>query len=149
MEIKITVMVGNMEPIELKVDVPVEGVSAIEIDKPIEPIRQYDVYFDERSPAWCKCAEMNKVFLIQQQEYATCKLKKAGYLFLNDVFDMLGLPRTRAGQVVGWTYDPEVDHCPGYVDFGIFGSANAECVNGKKNDWVLSFNVDGNILQYL
>ena len=77
---------------------------------------------------------------------ANFKLKKQGYPFLNEVYDMLGLPRTRAGQCVGWVRDE--DH-RGYVDFGIFDRVNADFINGKNTIALLDFNVDGDILKYL
>ena len=43
-----------------------------------------------------------------------------GYLFLNDVYDLLGIPKSKAGQVVGWIYDKN-NNTDGdnYVSFGL------------------------------
>ena len=49
--------------------------------------------------------EYNLHFLGLQQELANRMLIANGYFFLNDVFEMLGYPRSVAGQIVGWTYD--------------------------------------------
>ena len=109
----------------------------------------YAVIFDENSKAWTKNPECNKMFLLRQQEYANEKLRAQGYLFLNEVYDTLGLPRTRAGQLVGWTYDVHNPVGDNYVDFGIFEYCNRKFVNGFEKSVLLDFNVDGNILDHL
>lgn len=106
----------------------------------------YTYVFDETSSAWQRDAEDNKFFLLRQQDYANDKLKAKGYLFLNEVLDMVGIQRTRAGQTVGWMLDGDGD---GFVDFGIFDircKANREFVNGLEKSIWLNFNVDGDIL---
>ena len=84
------------------------------------------------------------MYLRQQETYANDLLKSRGFIFLNDVYDMLGIPRTRAGQVVGWTYDKENPRGDNYIDFGIF--KRKEFVNGYERSVLLDFNVDGIIL---
>ena len=77
-------------------------------------------------------------------EYA--KLKHQGYLFLNEVYDMLGIPRTQAGQVVGWIYDEKNPNGDNYVDFGIYDlhdQQKRDFVNGLERNILLDFNVDG------
>lgn len=102
---------------------------------------------------WQKDAEHNLWYLKQQQNYANEKLRAQGYLFLNDVYEMLGIPRSRAGQAVGWIYD---DKNPGkynnFVDFGIYNinrEPNMDFVNGYEPTILLDFNVDGVILNQL
>lgn len=108
---------------------------------------QYARYFTETCPGWTKDAEFNLMFLLRVQNYATEKLKTRGYLFLNEVYDMLGIPRTKAGQIVGWIYkenNTDGDNC---VDFGIYKTdKNANFVNGFENSILLDFNVDGAII---
>lgn len=114
-----------------------------------KPPSLYARFFNETSPAWNENAEYNLTFLRSQQMYANEMLKVRKYVFLNDVYDMLGLPRTKAGQIVGWIYDeknPIGDNC---IDFGIFVWSNREFVNGHENTVLLDFNVDGNILDRL
>ena len=106
----------------------------------------YARYFDSRNPAWNKDVEFNKMFLVQQQTYANAALVNKKYLFLNDVYDMLGFPRTKAGQVVGWVYDENNAIGDNYIDFGIFNEDNTDFVNGCENAVWLDFNVDGMIL---
>lgn len=99
--------------------------------------------FCEGCTGWTKDAESNLVFLRLQEKWANDRLKAVGHLFLNEVYDMLGLPRSSAGSIHGWVYDPEN---PDYkVDFGIYNihiPANREFVNGWERSIWLDFNVD-------
>ena len=112
----------------------------------------YSVIYDDGCTGWTKDPERNKTFLIMQQNYANEKLKKRGYLFLNEVYEALGVPRTKAGQVVGWIYDEKNPIGDNFVDFGIFDIHSANSSNflkGYERNIVLDFNVDGNILDYM
>lgn len=110
----------------------------------------YARFFDDGCSNWQKDAEHNLWYLKQQQNYANEKLRANGYLFLNEVYDMLGIPRTKAGQIVGWLYKPEDPNFKGdsYVDFGIYDiskECNRDFVNGYERTILLDFNVDGPI----
>lgn len=100
-----------------------------------------------KNPYWEKDKGYNLLFLKTQQRYANDLLRAKKRLFLNEVYDMLGLPRTKAGQVVGWVYDPEKNIVgDNYVDFGIFASADNYSDFVYDNDAILlDFNVDGNV----
>ena len=111
-------------------------------------ISDYARFFDSASPYWEKDAEYNLMFLRQQERYANDLLKANGYLFLNDVYKMLGIDPTKAGQVVGWIYDPENPNGDNYIDFGIYdehNQAKRAFVNGWERNILLDFNVDGDI----
>lgn len=112
-------------------------------------VSQYARFFDDGSPAWTRDPECNLLFLKMQQDYATNLLRTKGYLFLNDVYDMLGIPRSKAGQIVGWVYDKENPIGDNKVDFGLFDEYNSKFVNGYKNSILLDFNVDGSIIDRL
>ena len=107
----------------------------------------YARFFDETCPDWSKDSEYNMFFLIQRRAYANSLLKSRGYLFLNEVYDMLGIPRSKSGQVVGWIYDKENSIGDNYVDFGLFEEHNKDFINGYKRYALLDFNVDGNIFE--
>lgn len=112
----------------------------------------YARFFDEYCAGWSKNAEYNLVFLKQQQNYANDILKTRGHLFLNEVYDMLGIPRTQAGQIVGWVYDIEHPVGDNFVDFGIYDLYNdqkRDFVNGRERSILLDFNVDGNIWELM
>lgn len=115
-------------------------------------ISDYSRIFDECNPSWSKSPEHNLVFLKQQQNYANDLLKSRGHLFLNEVYDMLGFPRTQAGQIVGWVYDDVNPVGDNFVDFGIYNldSERARAfVNGYERSILLDFNVDGNVWKLL
>lgn len=108
----------------------------------------YARFFDESSPYWQKDPEYNLMFLKAQQQYANDLLRAKGRLFLNDVYDMLGIDKTKAGQIVGWVYDPKNPKGDNFVDFGIYNMSNDRVrafVNGYEPTILLDFNVDGNI----
>ena len=100
---------------------------------------------------WQNDNEMNLMFLKAQEKYANDILRSKKRLFLNDVYKMLGLPTTKAGQVVGWVYDPENPIGDNYVDFGIYQDnlSFSDFVNGYDNAILLDFNVDGNIWELM
>lgn len=82
------------------------------------------------------------MFLKCQQNYANDLLKFRGIVFLNEVYEMLGFPRTQEGQVLGWHYDIKNPIGDNYIDFGL-------CEASETSDIVLDFNVDGKVDQYL
>lgn len=102
----------------------------------------YARFFDEWSPQWSKSNELNKLNLLKIQDWANNLLHTRGHLFLNEVYDMLGLKRSSAGAVVGWVEG----HGDGYVDFGMFDvnrKSTREFINGYERAILLDFNVDG------
>lgn len=112
----------------------------------------YAKLWDCGSTGWTKDPEYNLMFLRNQQRYANDILRSKGHLFLNEVYDMLGIPRTKAGNIVGWIYDEKNPNGDNYVDFNIFDKnspANARFVNGDERSVLLDFNVDGPILDLI
>lgn len=112
----------------------------------------YAKFFDDGCNGWTKDPEFNLMFLKDQQRYANDLLKSKGHLFLNEVYDMLGIQRTQAGQIVGWIYDEKHPVGDNYVDFGIYNvynEANRNFVNGYERTILLDFNVDGDILDLI
>ena len=108
----------------------------------------YARFFDEASPCWQNDPEYNLMFLRAQQQYANDLLRAKGRLFLNDVYEMLGLEKSKAGQIVGWVYDRENPNGDNFVDFGIYDMSKERVrafVNGYETNILLDFNVDGNI----
>lgn len=106
-------------------------------------VSQYARFFDESCPQWSKTPEYNLLFLKTQQNYANDLLHARGHLFLNEVYDMLGMKHTQEGSVTGWVLSESSDN---FVDFGIFDvrrKAAREFVNGDERSILLDFNVDG------
>ena len=98
----------------------------------------YARFFDEASSSFVKHPEYNRLFLSNQQNWANDRLNAIGHLFLNEVYDMLGLERSREGSVVGWLVGGDGD---GYVDFGFHEAL--DFMNGYEPRVILDFNVDG------
>lgn len=124
----------------------------IEVADPTAAMSPYTICFDETCGGWQRDAEANKFFLHQQQDWANEKLKAQGFLFLNDVYKMIGAKQTKAGQVVGWIYNEKEPIGDNYIDFGIYNiysEASRNFVNGLEKSIWLTFNVDGDILNYL
>ena len=99
-----------------------------------EILSKYSKRFDNDCSFWMKDPELTEYFLLRAQYYANEKLQAKGHLFLNDVFELLGMAPTKAGQIVGWIYEPGK-----VIDFGISKE------DGTSN-YILNFNVDGEIL---
>lgn len=147
---------GEQVDTELKYDIKAKKFEEIEVDPETgkekkvkktvmvaDPNLQsdYAVYFDSKSRNYETNPDYNRMFLKAQQAFANDKLQTRGHLFLNEVLDDLDLPRTPAGQIVGWTKDgPD-----GYVNFRII-EVERETEDGHHEPaLLLDFNVEGNI----
>ena len=111
-------------------------------------ISPYAKFFDDGCRGWDKDPDYTLMYLRQVQNFANDKLREKGYLFLNDVYDMLDIPRTQLGQVSGWM----LDGGDGYIDFGIYNlddERKRAFVNGRERAILLDFNVDGEIIHNL
>lgn len=112
-------------------------------------------FFDNANPKFWDSDEVgvreyNKEMLIGCQKTANLLLRTNGFLFLNDVFDLLGFPKTPEGQLYGWIDNTEDGD--GYVSFGLIEDNNEDPVFKRPEDdaqndaWLLDFNVDGVII---
>jgi hypothetical protein len=102
----------------------------------------YARFFDESCSQWSKTPEYNLMFLKAQQNYFNDMLKARGHVFLNEVYDALGIPRSGAGAIVGWVIGKGDD----FIDFGLFDGDRPkvrEFINGNERSIILDFNVDG------
>jgi hypothetical protein len=105
----------------------------------------YARFFDNGSSSWSKEPEYNLIFLKCQQNYANDLLRARGHVFLNEVYDMLGIQRSKAGAVVGWLLTPD-GQTDNFINFGVFddrSDAVRDFVNGFEGAILLDFNVDG------
>ena len=119
-----------------------------EVADPVSLYSEFARIYDDGCNGWTKDAEFNLMFLRHTQAQANDILRRRGYLFLNEVYDMLGFQRTKAGQVMGWIYDEEDPVSDNFVDFGIYNTdieKARDFVNGIERVIVLDFNV-ANIL---
>lgn len=143
--VRVQQVVGKEAELDIYRDVKVESVMVDGKKKAVKVVNgteysPYARFFDETSREWVKDAEMNLYFLQCQQTYANHQLRARGHIFLNEVYDSLGMERSAAGQVVGWVINGEGD---GYVDFGIYEARSNRFVNNLEPRIILDFNVDG------
>jgi len=110
-------------------------------------LSQYAKFFDETNPEWSKEPGYNYMYLKSQQVYHNQLLQTRGHVFLNEVYDALGIPRTKAGSVVGWV----IGEGDNFIDFGIFNDRQEvrDFVNGYEKSIRLDFNVDGVIIDLI
>lgn len=110
----------------------------------------YARFFDEYCVPWQKIPEYNLMFLTTQERYWNDILTSRGFVFLNEVYQSLGIDMCSYGQLVGWLKDsPDGD---GYISFNIYDhnkEANRDFVNGRNNAILLDFNVDGKMYDML
>ncbi len=114
----------------------------------------YARFFDENNKLWEKDPELNRFFIQCQQEQFNNRLIGRGYVFLNEVYEALGFEPTKAGQHVGWIYDPKNKNGDSYINFGMYDiykpdgaidEAKAAFINGYERSILLDFNVQGPI----
>ena len=144
MELKITIEAEGIDPVVVKVDIPIEKTTEYNTNQN----SCATAWFDSNCSRWTDNAFINKVFLRCQQSYCDEKLRHNGYLFLNEVFDCLGLPRTAYGQKAGWVFLADFG-ITDFVNFGIISERNQGFNDGVKRDAFLEFNVRDDILKYL
>lgn len=114
----------------------------------------YARFYDDGCKGWSKDSDFNLMFLKDQERYANDLLKTKGHVFLNEVYDMLGIPRCKIGQFVGWVFDETDPRHKGdnFISFGIMdihNEAKRNFVNGYEPSILLDFNVDGNIVDLI
>ena len=97
---------------------------------------KYARFFDDACAGWSKNPQNSLMFLQQQECYANQLLRARGYMLLNEVYRMLGIPETIDGMVAGWIYD--VINSP-VIDFGF--RVNEDFMNGFCNTTLCDFNV--------
>ncbi len=106
-------------------------------------------YYDETCKGYTGDPNLDLMTLRAKQDALTNKLKVQGHLFLNEVYDELGVTRTPIGQRLGWLYDEKNPAGDNFVDFGIYDDnsvANRRFVNGLDKYVLLNFNIDGDIV---
>lgn len=104
----------------------------------------YSRYFDEWSDRWVKDPIVNKATILSVQNWANNILKTRGYVFLNEIYDALGLKRSPVGQLVGWVLTDD-GSTSNFIDFGLYSGSDGvrDFMNGHDRNVLLDFNVDG------
>lgn len=101
------------------------------------------------SDNWNRAPELNLLFLKSQQNWANDRLRARGHLFLNEVYEALGLSHTEAGAVVGWRFNKGSGDDK--VDFGCWNGTDEanDFFWGDADEVLLDFNVDGMIYKLI
>lgn len=131
---------------EIAVDDPETGQTTVKTTRIAKGASRYAKFFGpQTSSQWSDDPGYNLITLRSHQRYANDKLHLKGHITLNEVYDALGLERTKEGFVVGWVKDSK--NGDNYVDFGIFTRDNqdrfADFMTGREEGILLDFNVDG------
>lgn len=114
----------------------------------------YVVLFSENTArSWKSQADFNHGFLISTERYCNQLLHTRGHLFLNEVYDALGMKHTTTGALCGWVLNDAGDN---FVSFGIneYHDGKNRLVTedamgfqpyGRDADFWLEFNCQGTI----
>lgn len=108
----------------------------------------YARIIDERTSVWDPSDDITELNIHAQCNYMNDLLRTRGYVFLSDVYDALGIPRTPASQVVGWLWNKgDGDH---YISFGNVEEHRIKFYDDSRrrevSNYLLDFNVDGEIV---
>ena len=107
-----------------------------------EPVKALtSVRFDRYSTAWVNDKFQNKCTLQSVENWANDILRLQGFIFLNDIYDRLGMPKNKSGQILGWRKENN-----SYVDIQVVDCETYDDVTFDRNAFDLTFNVDGDIL---
>lgn len=115
-----------------KIDMIIDNGGTVETKTFVVEQNTFDRLFDKNSMYWTHDSKYNLHYIQHQQNWANDVLKRKKYLYLNDVYILLGLPTTAIGQMYGWTNDS-------VVDFGLDDICNEEFRKGNVTECYLSF----------
>lgn len=111
----------------------------------------YSFLFDEASIQWQNNPLSNQTFLVAQQTYWNQRLDTYGHVFLNEILDNIGIPRTQEGSLIGWVKSKNENDDVGdrYIDFGIYDKttqAGRDFLEGYNPSIILDFNCDPGVI---
>jgi hypothetical protein len=99
-----------------------------------------EVYDEQTSNNWRSDPELNALYLRVKHNYLLDTLLVRGHVFLNDIHDELGMPRTPIGQIRGWLLTDERSDRQDSFSFW-----EVVQVDDNSNGIILSFSTDGPI----
>lgn len=112
----------------------------ISIELDTDELRERTFVFDRTNPNWVNNPEHNLFFLHGHQNMFNDLLRARGHVFLNDILDLIGFPRTVEGNLVGWALSFQG---PVYIEFKLTTNQDVE------NSVGVQFNFQGYILDQL
>lgn len=127
-----------------------EKKSKMTVNVAAPTVDDYARFFDKTCRHYEENMNYNLMLLRSQQQLANDKLVADGFLFLSDVYDMLGITRTKMSQSVGWIYKPDGNsNGDNFVDFGVMVVKRETEDGGYEDAILMNFNVDGPILDLI
>lgn len=127
-----------------------ENKSKTTVNVAAPTVDDYARFFDKTCRHYEENMNYNLMLLRSQQQLANDKLVADGFLFLSDVYDMLGITRTKMSQSVGWIYKPDGNsNGDNFVDFGVMVVKRETEDGGYEDAILMNFNVDGPILDLI
>ena len=103
----------------------------------------YARLFDETNKNWDAIKGYNHLYVWSQEDYANDLLISRGHIFLNEIYDVLGMDRTPEGALVGWVVEEGYER----IDFALpkrdTPEAQALAKYGSKTGMMVDFNVQG------
>lgn len=102
--------------------------------------------FDWTCPYYSDDPTYNLFFVRSQQNWANDKLRADGHIWMNTIDKALGFKETKAGQSVGWRYDPSDPYIDNFVDFNITEAYAVDDYGVTRPVIMIEYNVDGSIL---
>lgn len=103
----------------------------------------YQRVFDRTNDNWKEEPQLVAFFLGGAQSAMNDRLEQKGYVFLNEVYRLLGFKETDYGQVVGWSLAAPGDN------FIMFGLDNDWAWRRPDGSVLLDFNVNGVVFDYI
>lgn len=132
-----------------------KGEPIVETKKVVSEGAGYSMYakfFEPGNPNFQPNAEVNLSFLKMHERYLNQRLQAVGHVFLNEVYDSLGMPRTPEGQAVGWLKENHLDEAHP-IDFGLWDDDRSDklldFLSGREDHILVDFNVDGPIYRFI
>ena len=118
---------------------------------------EFKIIFKPGCPGWTNAPEIRMSYLRSVERHADSILQIKKSLFLNDILDMLGYPRTKIGQTYGWSVlGVEKEELKSHVVFDIISASDknwkTKDENGDNIDkdvYIINFNVQCKALEYL
>lgn len=106
------------------------------------------VFSAETSDQFINDLGVNKLFIANQQRMANIKLGLDGYLYLNDVYESLGMRKTDVGQVCGWKERrlPDGSRDIPFIDLGLDKPMPDDWKYTANNEIYLDINCQGLIV---
>lgn len=128
-----------MKNIKITMNIEIEGLDELLNNNKIENKDSSDELVCSEYSRYCEGLSNKDIehFIKCIEQIANYKLKRNGYVYLNEVYAMLGLPKSVAGDIVGWVKDNPL------------GDGHIVITIGGFTKRILDFNVDGNVKEIL